>query len=334
MIYDIFSKINNITALKFLYKISKKNGFFGKIIKKKNISNLLIFNTLSKKIDILFVSHIDTVYEGDMKYWTTFPYSGKVVKKNIVSRGAVDMKGAIISFFRILKKTKKRISIVVSGDEEGKAKYGSRIVSKYLVKNKYLIFLCLIGEPTSKKKVCDTYKTGRRGSCNIMLSIKGIQGHTAYLNGINPFDKFFLLKKFIKCNKNISISLIGIKTNRIIFNLTPEIIKIYLNIRYTKIRFLNIFFKELINVLKKNFNIKKISNIKPFYSKKKKTILNKLKIKKIGNYTGGTSDGRFFQYSKFILEIGLKNKYIHKTNERCSVKDIYKLSKIYEKIIY
>ncbi|WDI79452.1 M20/M25/M40 family metallo-hydrolase [Candidatus Vidania fulgoroideae] len=341
MIYNILSIINNITALKFLYKTAKKIGFIGKIIKKNNIYNLILFNSNSKKIDILFVSHIDVVNEGKMKNWSHFPYYYIKKNKYIISRGIVDMKGAIIAFFKSIRtKFKKKLSILISGDEEGEAKYGSRIVSKYLKSNRYKINLSLIGEPTSNKKIFDTYKTGRRGSSNIIINLKGKQGHVAYNNGKNPLEKIFFFKDIFKKNTNLNVSIVGIKSSNIIFNVTPEKSKIFLNIRFQKIKFFNIFIKSIIKILKNTnlkSSIKKISFIKPYVVK-----LNKKKIKNIKkyfnkskkkNYLGGTSDGRFLTFSKSIIEIGLRNKYIHCTNEKCSIKDIKKLSKIYKKII-
>ncbi|WDI79306.1 M20/M25/M40 family metallo-hydrolase [Candidatus Vidania fulgoroideae] len=341
MIYSILSIINIVTGLKYLYKIAKKIGFSGKIIKKYNIYNLLLFNNPSKKIDILFISHIDVVHEGKMKNWSYFPYYYIKKKKYIVSRGIIDMKGAIMAFFESIKiKSKKRISILVSGDEEGEAKYGSRIVSKYLKHNKYKISLSLVGEPTSNKKVIDVYKTGRRGSSNIVIKLKGKQGHTAYNNGINPLEKIFLFKNIFKKSKKINISIVGIKCGKIISNVTPEKINIFINVRFINIKFFNIFMKNILKILKNTnlkFFIKKISFIKPYITKfKKKKFRNIIKYiskSKQKNYLGGTSDGRFFTFSKNIIEIGLRNKYIHCTNEKCSIRDIKSLNKIYKTII-
>ncbi|MGX7589041.1 M20/M25/M40 family metallo-hydrolase [Candidatus Vidania fulgoroideorum] len=331
----IFSIINNNTCIKYIYYFLKKYGFYGIVIKKKKISNLLLFNSNSKKIGLMFLSHIDTVHEGSMKDWYNFPYSDKIRKRKIISRGAVDMKGSIISFIlNLKKKIKKSIVVVISGDEEGEAKYGSRIISKYLKKNKYIIDLTIVGEPTSKKYVCDTYRTSRRGSANIEFTLRGKSGHTAFSNGINPLEKAYIFNKLRK----YGISIVGINTKKIIYNVTPSEIKVHINIRYKHMVIFNKFIKYSINLLKKHkikTSIKVLSFIKPFsfaITNKYMKIIERNNLK-LENYLGGTSDGRFFKFSNNLIEIGLKNKYIHMPNERCKIRDIEKLSDLYNKFL-
>ena len=50
------------------------------------------------------------------------------------------------------------------------------------------------------------------------------------------------------------------------------------------------------------------------------------------NCRGGTSDSRFLGLIP-RLEIGLKNDKIHQINERTSVSDMKKLTRIYNKIL-
>jgi succinyl-diaminopimelate desuccinylase len=50
--------------------------------------------------------------------------------------------------------------------------------------------------------------------------------------------------------------------------------------------------------------------------------------------SGGTSDGRFIApYGIDVVEVGPINRTIHKVNEEVSIADIYKLEKIYVKIL-
>ena len=39
---------------------------------------------------------------------------------------------------------------------------------------------CLVGEPSSSKRLGDTIKIGRRGSLSCKLKVQGIKGHVAY----------------------------------------------------------------------------------------------------------------------------------------------------------
>ncbi|MGX7576640.1 M20/M25/M40 family metallo-hydrolase [Candidatus Vidania fulgoroideorum] len=343
----ILNKIHIKSNIKYIYKKTKKLGYFGKVIRKNNINNLLLINTKSKKIDVAFLSHIDTVNEGDIMKWKMFPFHYNNIKKEnkslIISRGIVDMKGSLYCFLKILSKVKKKkIMIIISGDEEGKARYGARIVSKYIKRKKYILNLCLVGEPTSKNKICDTVKNGRRGSVNLKIIIRGKQGHTAYLNNINPIDylinKFkFLTKKSKKVN--FSITNININNNHYteqrFLNITPNKLYITVNIRFSKIKYYNKIIKKIIKNTK---YIKIISYIKPFYVRNNNNFFSNIKqiIRRnivYKNYLGGTSDGRFFKFSKNLLELGLKCKYIHSINERVVEKDLKKLMYIYKSIV-
>ena len=57
------------------------------------------------------------------------------------------------------------------------------------------------------------------------------------------------------------------------------------------------------------------------------------KIKPKLSTTGGTSDARFIKKISPCLEFGLVGKTMHKIDEAVSIKDLKKLTKIYENIL-
>ena len=63
------------------------------------------------------------------------------------------------------------------------------------------------------------------------------------------------------------------------------------------------------------------------------TIRKITKIKPKLSTTGGTSDARFLRKITPCLEFGLVGKTMHKVNESVAVKDLKKLTQIYEKIL-
>lgn len=73
---------------------------------------LVLANTKSKKLDIIFCTHIDVVYADD--------YSYKEDKNNIYGRGTIDMKGSVAVCLQILKniKSKVKIALIITSDEE------------------------------------------------------------------------------------------------------------------------------------------------------------------------------------------------------------------------
>ncbi len=83
-----------------------------------------------------------------------------------------------------------------------------------------------------------------------------------------------------------------------------------------------------------------MANGEAFLTKPEKTIFTARKIiKKITKInpkfstTGGTSDARFIRKIAPCLEFGLVNKTMHKVDECVSLKDLRKLTKIYNDIL-
>ena len=130
-------------------------------------------------------------------------------------------------------------------------------------------------------------------------------------------------------------------------NIIPGIATASFNIRFNN--------KHTSNSLKKKLN-KIISDIskknkckykiiyslsgESFLSKKNKTTLMIQKIikkitkeKAILSTTGGTSDARFIRKISPCVEFGLVGKTMHKIDEAVSLKDLKKLTKIYNQIL-
>ena len=73
---------------------------------------LVLSNTKSKKLDIIFCTHIDVVSADD--------YSYKEDNDNIYGRGTIDMKGSVAVCLQILKniKTDIKVALFITSDEE------------------------------------------------------------------------------------------------------------------------------------------------------------------------------------------------------------------------
>ena len=89
-----------------------------------------------------------------------------------------------------------------------------------------------------------------------------------------------------------------------------------------------------------NYKINYMANGDAFLTKPEKTIfLAKKIIKQITKInpklstTGGTSDARFIRKIAPCLEFGLVNKTMHRVDECVSLKDLKKLTKIYNNIL-
>src|SRR3546814_13424168 len=100
------------------------------------------------------------------------------------------MKGSIACFVAALARATElpgTISLIITGDEEGAAVHGTLALIDRMAERDITPDLCLVGEPTSVNRLGDMMKIGRRGSVNMWITIKGVQGHVAYPHlAMNP----------------------------------------------------------------------------------------------------------------------------------------------------
>ncbi|QSW37783.1 M20/M25/M40 family metallo-hydrolase [Candidatus Vidania fulgoroideae] len=260
------SKCQNVIAHYF-----KKIGFQKFTFKKKKVKNTLLIRYGKQPksiIQLAFLGHTDTV-SANINEWKYNPYKMTLKHKHIIGRGICDMKGAIFAFFiaikaLIKKSLKHNIAIILTGDEEGKAKYGTQAIIKR-IQHKLKIKTCIIGEPTSEKQIGDVIKTGRRGSCNLKIKITGKHQHIAYVK--HKFNHCNILHPIITCIAKYKANIWNITTNTHIANVTPKHITIYINIRYktTKIltRLLTTLQTIITNTNNFKINIYRLSLAKP-----------------------------------------------------------------------
>jgi len=349
--------------MKFLSKKLSAIGFKCKIIKSKGIGPKPALNLYAKfgnsKPHINFLGHTDVV--ANLNNWKIPPFKGVVRKGYLNGRGSQDMKGGIACFISSIstfienKKFKGSISIIIAADEETTG-LGTPAIVKYLKRRGEKIDFSIIAEPSSNKSVGDEIRIGRRGSMNGIITVFGKSGHSAFYGSyINPCTA---LAKIITKIKSASLDngtefmppsnleFTKINVDNLSENVVPQSASAKFNVRFnSKHKSSNLKKKlnKVINSVAKKENCKtkieyKVSG-EAFYTKPNKDIyMVKNIIKKITgnssklNCRGGTSDSRFLG-SIPRLELGLRNTTIHMVNERTSVSDMKKLSKIYYNIL-
>ncbi|RZM36126.1 MAG: M20/M25/M40 family metallo-hydrolase, partial [Sphingomonas sp.] len=117
---------------------------------------------------LAFAGHVDVVPPGEG--WTGSPWSGEIRDGLLYGRGAVDMKGAVGAFVAAASRSDAgTLSLIITGDEEGPATYGTVALMERMAARAIVPDLCLVGEPTSTARLGDMVKIGRRGSVNIWI---------------------------------------------------------------------------------------------------------------------------------------------------------------------
>ena len=355
-------------VMKFLEKKLKKLGFKTKIIefKEKNFKPVknLYAKIGNKSPNFCYAGHLDVVPPGNIKDWTINPFKPLIKKGYLIGRGANDMKSSIAAFVSAIScflnennNFNGSISLLITGDEEGDAVNGTKKVVEYLKKKKEKINFCLVGEPTNPNKLGEMIKIGRRGSLTGKLIINGVQGHVAYPHRANnpctTIIKILNEIKSIEFDKgtknfqptNLEITRININNNA--DNVIPKTAEASFNIRFNNKHSSNLIKKKLNKIFnrisKKNkskFKIEYKVSGEAFLTKPNDTtymiqdIIKKItKVKPKLSTTGGTSDARFIRKISPCLEFGLVGKTMHKIDEAVSIKDLKKLTKIYQNIL-
>ncbi len=311
---------------------------------------------------LVFAGHTDVVPTGPLEEWTHAPFSGIIEKGMLHGRGAADMKGSIACFAVACERFVSRhprhggsVALLITSDEEGIARWGTRAVMEELDKRNTRIDLCLVGEPSSTSTCGDTIKVGRRGSLNGCLTIHGKQGHIAYPHlaenplhhALGPLDDL-VNTKWDLGNEHFqptSFQISNIRGGTGASNVIPGHVEIQFNFRYSPETDDEQLRGTVHRILNRHealeYDIAWGEPSCPFYTPNGRLeAVVKQSIRRITGLcpesatTGGTSDGRFIAPSGAeVVELGPVNATIHQINEQVSIRDLELLTDIYEDII-
>ena len=306
-----------------------------------------------------FAGHTDVVPVGDQNSWSVDPFGGNIIDDVLYGRGATDMKGAIAAFVEAVSRLIDRegvsgsISLLITGDEEGPAINGTKKVLDWMEKNGETIDVCLVGEPTNPSRLGEMVKIGRRGSLTGSLTVKGMQGHTAYphladnpiprlikmLDAIVSFDLDNGTEHFQPSN----LQLTTIDTGNPAANVIPAQVKAGFNIRFNDLHTgasLKKWLRSQLDAVGGKYELDlKISGeaflTSPgeFSALITKSVKESTGIEPELSTSGGTSDARFIKDHCAVAEFGLVGQTMHKVDEQISVSDIRTLTNIYTDIL-
>ena len=335
-------------------------GFDIETLPSGNVSNFWATHGKENPL-FVFAGHTDVVPPGPEDDWESPPFSASVRDGHLYGRGAADMKSALAAMLiackRFLKKHPKHmgsIAFLITSDEEGDAKDGTKIVVEHLEKKNIKMDWCLVGEATSKTNLGDVIKIGRRGSLHGHLQVIGKQGHIAYpQQADNPIHRCFKAldalthTEWDKGNEHFtptSFQIYNIQADTGASNIIPGSLTAKFNFRYapsSTAEELQHHVHHVFDEHELNYDIKWNLSSQPFLSQNGKlTQTAKAVIKDVcnvdtdANTTGGTSDGRFIAPAGAeVVELGPSSKSIHQVNENINIEDLDTLTELYETIL-
>ena len=298
-----------------------------------------------------YAGHVDVVPPGEG--WTSAPFAPQRRGDLLYGRGAVDMKGSIAAMVCAAAEIPAEagtISFVITGDEEGPARYGTVALIDYMRGLEAIPDVCLVGEPTSVARLGDMMKIGRRGSVNMWLTVEGVQGHVAYPHlADNPAPRLVALLAELDAlaldegtdwfqPSNLEITQIAIDnpaTNVIPARATARV-SIRFNDRHTG-ESLSALVAEI--AARHGGTSRAVISGEAFLTPPGEfsrivaaAIEAETGAAPEASTTGGTSDARFLKDLCPVIEFGLSNATMHKCDEAVALADLPVLARIYRRV--
>jgi len=314
---------------------------------------------------ITFAGHTDVVPAGDEAAWKHGAFSGEVRGGFLHGRGAVDMKGGIAcSVAAVLQylaghggTPKGSISFLITGDEEDVSINGTIKLLQWAAARGEKFDHCVLGEPSNQQELGDCIKVGRRGSQSGTLYVDGVQGHVAYPHrASNPVPDIARLIVAIADEpldrgsaqfQPSNLEFTSVDVGNLASNVIPGQARAKFNIRYNDLH-TQASLRELVETRLKKAAGNRIKARIVWESSNSNVFLTKsgpftdLAVDAIAEVTGrkpelsttgGTSDARFISKYCPVIEFGLLGQTMHQIDERASVTDIEKLTRIYRGIL-
>jgi succinyl-diaminopimelate desuccinylase len=314
-----------------------------------------------------FAGHSDVVPVGDLSSWTIGPFATELSAGYLFGRGAADMKGAIAAFTEAAARFLARrgrdfdgsISLLITGDEEGPAVNGTVKMLKRLSERGETIDACVVGEPTSSRRLGDMIKIGRRGSMTVDMVVRGVQGHVAYPERLdNAIHRLAALIEALVRGpidkgsthfQPTSLQFTTIDVGNKATNIAPGVARARFNVRFNDLWKSSTLLAHLEERLQRanaavggNGTIELETQVsgESFYTPPGPlselvagAIRDVTGVETELSTTGGTSDARFICNYCPVLEFGLVGETMHKVDEKSAVGDLKALVRIYETVL-
>jgi len=310
-----------------------------------------------------FNGHTDVVPVGDEAAWTHPPFGAEQDDGWLYGRGATDMKSGVAAFaaaaIDFVRDTPPDGAIVltITGDEEGLSTDGTIALLEWMEAEAERMSVCIVGEPTCPDTIGDMIKIGRRGSMSAWFTVKGKQGHSAYLHKVlNPMPAVALLAHRLSAHMldegtdhfdASTCSVTTIDTGNPATNVIPAQTKMTVNLRFNDLHTgesLTAWLRAEADRVATETGVKiemeaKISGeafLTPpgdLSALVAGAIAAETGLTPVLSTTGGTSDARFVKSHCPVVEFGLVGHRMHQVDERVWIQDIHDLKRIYTRLL-
>ncbi|HEX5121924.1 MAG TPA: succinyl-diaminopimelate desuccinylase, partial [Rhodanobacteraceae bacterium] len=238
-------------------------------------------------------------------------------------------------------------------DEEGIGKDGVRRVADEFRRRGQRIDWCVVGEPSSREKLGDLIRVGRRGSLTGRLHVRGVQGHVAYpdraknpIHALAPALAELAATRWDEGNDAFpptSFQVSNLNAGTGADNVIPGSLDAVFNFRFGTASSAASLRERVERILKDSGVDATIDwwlSGEPFLTREGR--LREAVVAAIGAHCGivpeastggGTSDGRFIApLGAEVVELGPVNASIHKIDESVALDELERLPHLYRAI--
>jgi succinyl-diaminopimelate desuccinylase len=310
---------------------------------------------------LCLAGHTDVVPPGPLEDWTSPPFEPTIRDGRLYGRGAADMKGSLAAMVTAVEGFLARnpgheasIAFLLTSDEEGPSVDGTvRVVERLLARGEAIDY-ALVGEPSSRERLGDTIKNGRRGSLNGFLTVHGKQGHVAYPHlAKNPFHAAapalaaLCAEVWDRGNEHFpptSLQIANLRMGTGAENVIPGRLTAQFNLRFSTELTSEVIDQRVRRILDAggfDYTLSWRLSGNPFLTPAgelvdaaRAAIAEVEGIETQLSTSGGTSDGRFIApMGAQVMELGPINASIHQVDEHVGVEELEHLSDIYRRIL-
>ena len=311
---------------------------------------------------LVFLGHTDVVPSGPEDAWQSPPFEPVVRGGHLYGRGAADMKGSVAAMVLALEhfvaahpQHAGRVALLLTSDEEGPANLDGvrRVAETFRTRGERLDW-CVVGEPSSKVRLGDLIRVGRRGSLSGTLTVRGVQGHVAYPEKAkNPIHVFapalaeLAATRWDEGNADFpptSFQVSNLNAGTGATNVIPGSLVAKINFRYStastdadlRARTEAILDRHGLD-WQLDWNLSGEPFLSPAGGRLREAVLDVCRelcgAEPEQSTGGGTSDGRFIApLGAEVIELGPVNATIHKVDECVAVADLEQLPGVYRAI--